>query len=138
MEERIDAAGGAEADFGFGRMNVDVHFAWRQFQKKDSDGIAARVKHVAEGIEECRGQRAVFDGAAVDREVNLRAIGTGDGRRGEQPEEAAAAGRDGDGGGRVGKIELDTALGSGWAKRLASAPEVRGRSQGVFGRIHGR
>jgi hypothetical protein len=77
VERRAQAAddqaahqpGIAEADFGFGRVDVDVDFAGRHVEEQGDDSVAVAREHVGISAANSTDQDAVFDGAPVHEEI---------------------------------------------------------------------
>ncbi|EKY02381.1 hypothetical protein HMPREF9120_02927 [Neisseria sp. oral taxon 020 str. F0370] len=101
-DKLVDGGAVAEADFGFGGVDVDVYSLGRQFEKEDEGGGEGVVQHVAVGLFDGVQHDFVAHEAAVDEAVLLRAFAFGEGGFGNQAAQAHAACGGGDGqGGRL-------------------------------------
>jgi hypothetical protein len=82
----------AEADFAFGRVDVDIDAGGVQFEEEAADRVAtphqARVVAFVEG----EVQAAAFDRTAVDEEVLVLPGSAGDPRRADEAPEPERAG----------------------------------------------
>ena len=59
----------SKAHFGFGRMNIDVHFAVREFDEKQNDGEDVGRQNVSIGLAESMQNDLVPHHAAVHKKV---------------------------------------------------------------------
>ena len=73
-DEVVDEAGLAEADFGFGGMDVDVDLLRRHLEEEEDDGIGGGREDVAVGLGERVEDELVADEALVDEDVDGVAI----------------------------------------------------------------
>ena len=65
----LDGFASSETNFGFRRMNVDVNFLERNFQKKKRDRINAVRQHRAKTFQKSARDDFVSDEATVDEKV---------------------------------------------------------------------
>ena len=80
INELVYGARVAEADFGFGRMDVHVDQRWIDFEKQADGWLAGAVEDVAVGFAQRVANDLVTNEAAVDEDI-LAVLGlTGAGR----------------------------------------------------------
>ena len=75
-----DLGFGPVSNLSFGGMDIDVDKSWRQFQKEDADRVTVFHQHRPVSFQHRTDQAAMFDRAAVDEEMHVRAVGPGDSR----------------------------------------------------------
>ena len=69
-DEVVDERLLAEANFGFGRVDVDIDLVGRHFEKKKDDGERSRRNDVAVGLHDGVNDEAIADEALVDEDVD--------------------------------------------------------------------
>jgi hypothetical protein len=75
-DELVHGARVAEADFGLGRVHIDVDQRRVDVDEQADGGLAAAVQHVAVGFAQGVGDHLVAHEAAVDEDV-LAVLGFG-------------------------------------------------------------
>jgi hypothetical protein len=70
----VQPAGLAEADFGLGRVDVDVHLLRRHLDKQQHHGKRSGGKNIAIGLAHRVHQQAVAHQAAIDEAVDRVAV----------------------------------------------------------------
>ena len=73
-DEVVDAVLLAEADFGFGRMNIDIHLFRRHLQEEQDDGEGGWRNDVAVGLADRVQQQPVADKPLVDKDIDGVAV----------------------------------------------------------------
>ena len=87
LNRRKDPIGIAEANFGLGRVHIDVDILGRNPDHQHGNRVAAAHQQRVIGLHDGIRQAGVLNPAAVDEQMNTRPVGAVQvGRRGETPD----------------------------------------------------
>ena len=73
-DEVMDEGGLAEADLGFGGVDVDVYLFWGHFEEEQDDGEAGGRDDVSVGLSERVQDELIADEAVIDEDVDSVAV----------------------------------------------------------------
>ena len=135
---RLHAQTVAEADFFFGRVDVDVDGGRIHFDEEEAERVLAAGEGVAVGGAQGVGEGGVFDRSAVDEDEAERAVGATAAGGGEPAVDAQAAAFDGrafdQGGGLFGADEAgDAGVQRGAGRQLEEDAAVAQQGEADLG-----